>query len=63
MSGMGSFSRLTDPEGRMMGLWKVAPQKVIGDWRTAIGIYSTVSGTGRLTTFSELIYLTVRLIN
>ncbi len=27
MSGMGSFSLLTDPEGRMMGLWKVAPPK------------------------------------
>ncbi len=25
--GMGSFSLFTDPEGRMMGLWKVAPGK------------------------------------
>jgi len=25
--GMGSFSLFTDPEGRMMGLWKVAPAK------------------------------------
>ena len=24
--GMGSFSLFTDPEGRMMGLWKVAPK-------------------------------------
>jgi predicted enzyme related to lactoylglutathione lyase len=25
--GMGSFSLFTDPEGRMMGLWKTAPKK------------------------------------
>jgi uncharacterized protein len=25
--GMGSFSLFTDPEGRMMGLWKVAAKK------------------------------------
>jgi predicted enzyme related to lactoylglutathione lyase len=25
--GMGSFSLFTDPEGRMMGLWKAAKQR------------------------------------
>lgn len=27
VSGMGSFSLFTDPEGRMMGLWKQAKGK------------------------------------
>lgn len=25
--GMGSFALFTDPDGRLMGLWKAAPQK------------------------------------